>query len=493
MANNVIFREIGELVQKPVVEGDEKLPVSDTEYITPGQIAEKSYDDLSQVAKTGNYEDLNHLPNIPGRLSDLADDYHHRTVTDDEKRVWNNKSDFNGDYNNLTNQPDLSQFITASVNNLVNYYLKSDTYTKEEVQALVSTIQGVSFVPVDTLPSASAETLGKIYLVPSASAQAGNVKDEYITLDNGEEANPRYTWEGIGSTAIDLSGYVTTQALNTALSAYTTTADLNTLLGGKADKVSGATNGNLASLDSNGNLVDSGNKASDFQAKIDSSHKLDYSLIDNAPTLGTAAAKDVPTSGNATSSQVVLGSDSRLTDSRTPKSHTHGNIQNGGSLQTTDVTIANGDKLVVTDSSNSNKIARTSASFDGSTTTKALTQKGTFETFLQDHQDISGKADIVSGATTGHFAGLDSNGNLTDSGKSASDFLPSNTTIPSITLNGSSSSSPSFYAPTGAGTAGQVLTSNGSGAPTWQNAPSGGSVASLTTSEIDTIWNTAMS
>ena len=36
--------------------------------------------------------------------------------------------------------------------------------------------------------------------------------------------------------------------------------------------------------------------------------------------------------------------------------------------------------------------------------------------------DISGKADKVSGATSGNFAGLDSNGNLTDSGKKAADF-----------------------------------------------------------------------
>lgn len=50
---------------------------------------------------------------------------------------------------------------------------------------------------------------------------------------------------------------------------------------------------------------------------------------------------------------------------------------------TTDTTIANGDKLVITDASNSNKIERTSIVFDGSTTTKALTQKGTWETFLQ--------------------------------------------------------------------------------------------------------------
>jgi len=38
--------------------------------------------------------------------------------------------------------------------------------------------------------------------------------------------------------------------------------------------------------------------------------------------------------------------------------------------------------------------------FDGSTTTKALTQKGTWETFLQSHQDITGKADKSATVST---------------------------------------------------------------------------------------------
>lgn len=42
---------------------------------------------------------------------------------------------------------------------------------------------------------------------------------------------------------------------------------------------------------------------------------------------------------------------------------------------------------------------------------------------------ISGKADKVSNATNGNFAGLDSNGNLTDSGSKASDFLTSHQDI----------------------------------------------------------------
>lgn len=48
------------------------------------------------------------------------------------------------------------------------------------------------------------------------------------------------------------------------------------------------------------------------------SHTHTLSAVTDA---GTAAGKDAPTDGNASSAQVVLGSDTRLTDSRTPTSH----------------------------------------------------------------------------------------------------------------------------------------------------------------------------
>jgi len=56
-------------------------------------------------------------------------------------------------------------------------------------------------------------------------------------------------------------------------------------------------------------------------------------------------------------------------------------------------------------------------------------------------------------------------------------------TVPSVTLNGSAETSPSFYAPTTAGTQGYVLTSNGSGAPSW--AAASASVTPMTNTEID--------
>lgn len=79
-----------------------------------------------------------------------------------------------------------------------------------------------------------------------------------------------------------------------------------------------------------------------------------------------------------TATTACAGNDSRLSDARTPTSHAHGNITNGGDITATGVTIANGDALVIRDSSAS-KLAKTSITFDGSTTTKFLSQKGTWE------------------------------------------------------------------------------------------------------------------
>lgn len=126
---------------------------------------------------------------------------------------------------------DISQFITKTVDDLTNYYLKSETYTKAEVEALVAGISGVSFVVANSLPTASASTMGKIYLIPSADPQTQNVKDEFITLESGGS----YSWEQIGSTAIDLDGYVTDAELQTAIAAkQDVISDLATIRSGAA-------------------------------------------------------------------------------------------------------------------------------------------------------------------------------------------------------------------------------------------------------------------
>lgn len=136
-----------------------------------------------------------------------------------------------------------SGFITKTVDDLVNYYLKRDIYTKDEVQQIVSAIKQFRYEVVPTLPEPSAETMHCIYLAPSADPQAQNIKDEYITIQSDSQRDV-YFWEQIGSTAIDLSGYYTSaetdnaisNALTAALADYTTTNDLTILLAGKQDK-----------------------------------------------------------------------------------------------------------------------------------------------------------------------------------------------------------------------------------------------------------------
>lgn len=69
-----------------------------------------------------------------------------------------------------------------------------------------------------------------------------------------------------GATSTTVVAYIT-EAINAlSIGDYAKTSDVNTSLGKKADKVANATDGNFAGLDVNGNLTDSGKKASDFVA-----------------------------------------------------------------------------------------------------------------------------------------------------------------------------------------------------------------------------------
>ena len=75
--------------------------------------------------------------------------------------------------------------------------------------------------------------------------------------------------------------------------------------------------------------------------------------------------------------------------------HTHGNITNGGDITATAPTIASGDQIIINDHSAS-KITN-GPTFDGSTTTTALTPKGTWETFSKfsgSYNDLTNKPTI---------------------------------------------------------------------------------------------------
>lgn len=73
----------------------------------------------------------------------------------------------------------------------------------------------------EELPAASADTMYVLYLKPDADSASG-AYIEYITVKNGEE----YSWEAIGSTKMDVTGFVTETALNEALKPYAKSEDV---------------------------------------------------------------------------------------------------------------------------------------------------------------------------------------------------------------------------------------------------------------------------
>lgn len=88
------------------------------------------------------------------------------------------------------------------------YYTKTNTFTKQEVRDLIEGITGFEYVIVQARPVPSESTMYKIYLEPATYPATGNVYNEFITIRTGEDPYS-YSWEQIGSTAIDLNGYVT--------------------------------------------------------------------------------------------------------------------------------------------------------------------------------------------------------------------------------------------------------------------------------------------
>lgn len=119
------------------------------------------------------------------------------------------------DYNELLNKPTkLSDFIndgvfiTNTVNDLANYYTKSDTYTQAEINNLVSKIPKFAIAVVEQLPTQDISTT-TIYLVPSDS-ESGDLYKEYIYVNN--------EWELLGIQKTDLTDYYNKSEVNELLS-----------------------------------------------------------------------------------------------------------------------------------------------------------------------------------------------------------------------------------------------------------------------------------
>lgn len=83
-----------------------------------------------------------------------------------------------------------------------------------KTKQLVASIKTITYSIVQTLPTASATTYfddsKTVYMVRNSASTGTDFYEEYITIRSGSAGSYTYSWEKIGDTQIDLSGYVPT-------------------------------------------------------------------------------------------------------------------------------------------------------------------------------------------------------------------------------------------------------------------------------------------
>ncbi|MFV0501284.1 MAG: Ig-like domain-containing protein [Bacteroidales bacterium] len=116
------------------------------------------------------------------------------------------------------------QYIT---NLIANYYLKSETYNKTEINSLIANIQGLQFKIIANISEVVDSR--HIYLLPISEETGNNKYSEYLCINSKAELI------GELNTSIDLSNYITSGQLATALSAYVTSSAFNTAISNLAN------------------------------------------------------------------------------------------------------------------------------------------------------------------------------------------------------------------------------------------------------------------
>ena len=206
--------------------------------------------------------------------------------------------------------PDVSEFITRAVNDLVNYYTKTEIDGKvDTLEGMISSIPKFSILAVDELPESEISST-TIYLLKTSETESGNLYTEYIYVE-GE-------WEELGTQKLDLTGYVTTEALNTAIADFLTEDDVNGLITTalaaytKTEDLSAiAKSGNLSDA-----IQDTTHRVVTDAEKATWNTKQNALTFDETPTNGSA--NPVKSGGIYTAIQTVQGDVNDIVDGTTP-------------------------------------------------------------------------------------------------------------------------------------------------------------------------------
>lgn len=145
---------------------------------------------------------------------------------------WNKVGTTSIDMSNYFTKADISSLLDGYttlqyITNLIaNYYLKTETYSKGEVNNLIANIQGFQLKIISNIGEVVDSKV--IYLLP-IGGRTNNSYSEYLYINGKPELMGEF------NTTIDLSNYVTTTQLNNILSSYVSSIAFNTAINNLAN------------------------------------------------------------------------------------------------------------------------------------------------------------------------------------------------------------------------------------------------------------------
>lgn len=159
--------------------------------------------DLATVATTGDYDDLTNKPTIP-----TVD----QTIVDGSS----NAVAGNAVYDALALKSDTGHTHTASEvidsnahSNLETSANATQSAINSAIDTKIGSLLSIELIAVvQSLPTASADTMNKMYLVAESSAQTQDAYEIFITVRTGSSGSYNYAWEKVDNARLDLSGYV---------------------------------------------------------------------------------------------------------------------------------------------------------------------------------------------------------------------------------------------------------------------------------------------
>ena len=230
---------------------DEKYIPNTIARTTDIPTTDQTYNSLSQNPQSGTAVAgaiANVTASIPTKTSDLTND-----------GIGGNPAD---------------PFITKTVDNLTNYYDKSDIDSMISVRLKIQV--------VDELPTQDIDP-STIYLVPSygGSSSSDNTYEEYVYIIDEESSQVEGHWEMIGTSDVDLTDYM--QKSNNLSDVDDRQTALNNLTNASVSHA-----GEYLKVDNAGNVT-FGTVATQSQADWNQGDNTQVDYIKNKPTLATVA------------------------------------------------------------------------------------------------------------------------------------------------------------------------------------------------------------